>query len=218
VSVPPDSASVWGIVVAGGAGLRFGGPKHSMELQGKPLWSWGRDMLVDAGISHVVVVGPVPGGVPGGNRRRDSVAAGLAEVPDDVDFIIVHDAARPFATKEMIEAIIGTLQTRDVDGVVPAVPVRDTLKEVDDNDIVSGTLPRDHLVAVQTPQGFAANPLRAAHAAMEGSYTDDAGMVEDNGGRVVVIPGDPRNMKVTFPEDLAVIRALAEIEGSQGSA
>jgi 2-C-methyl-D-erythritol 4-phosphate cytidylyltransferase len=175
-------------------------------------------MLVDAGISHVVVVGPVPGGVPGGNRRRDSVAAGLAEVPDDVDFIIVHDAARPFATKEMIEAIIGTLQTRDVDGVVPAVPVRDTLKEVDDNDIVSGTLPRDHLVAVQTPQGFAANPLRAAHAAMEGSYTDDAGMVEDNGGRVVVIPGDPRNMKVTFPEDLAVIRALAEIEGSLGSA
>ena len=215
MSVTPDSASVWGIVVAGGSGLRFGGPKHSMELQGKPLWSWGRDMLVEAGISHVVVVGPVPGGIPGGNRRRDSVAAGLAEIPDDVDYVIVHDAARPLATKAMVSSIIDTLMTRDVDGVAPAVPVRDTLKEVDDKDIVSGTLPRDHLVAVQTPQGFGARALRAAHAALEGSYTDDAGMVEDNGGRVIVVPGDPRNLKVTFPEDLAVVRALVAAEDAQ---
>lgn len=208
MSVPPDDRSVWGIVVAGGAGLRFGGPKHSMELEGKPLWSWGRDTLVDAGVSHVIVVGPVPGGIPGGNRRRDSVAAGLAEIPDDVDYVVVHDAARPLASKGLVKALIDTLLTRDVDGVAPAVPVRDTLKEVDDKDVVSGTLPRDHLVAVQTPQGFASNALRAAHAALDGSYTDDAGMIEDNGGRVVVIPGDPRNMKVTFPEDLAVVRAL----------
>ena len=172
-------------------------------------------MLVDAGVSHVIVVGPVPGGIPGGNRRRDSVAAGLAEIPDDVDYVIVHDAARPLASVEMVRAIIDTLLTRDVDGVVPAVPVRDTLKEVDDKDVVSGTLPRDHLVAVQTPQGFGAKALRAAHAATEGSYTDDAGMVEDNGGRVVVIPGDPRNMKVTFPEDLAVVRALVAAEAGQ---
>ncbi|MDJ0953516.1 MAG: 2-C-methyl-D-erythritol 4-phosphate cytidylyltransferase [Acidimicrobiia bacterium] len=212
MSVPPDNASIWGIVVAGGSGLRFGGPKHSMELEGKPLWSWGRDMLVDAGVSHVVVVGPVPGGVPGGNRRRDSVAAGLAEVPDDVDYVIVHDAARPLATTAIVNSIIDTLLTRDVDGVAPAVPVRDTLKEVDDKDIVSGTLPRDHLVAVQTPQGFVASALRAAHAALEGSYTDDAGMIEDNGGRVIVVPGDPRNLKVTFPEDLAVVRALVAAE------
>lgn len=208
MSVPPDAASVWGIVVAGGAGLRFGGPKHSMELDGKPLWSWGRDMLVDAGVSHVIVVGPVPGGIPGGNRRRDSVAAGLAEVPDDVDYVVVHDAARPLATKDIVKRLIMTLMTRDVDGVVPAVPVRDTLKEVDDKDIVSATMPRDHLVAVQTPQAFACRALRTAHAVLEGSYTDDAGMIEDNDGRVVVIPGDPRNLKVTFPEDLAVVRAL----------
>ncbi len=183
-----------------------------MELDGKPLWSWGRDMLVDAGLSHVVVVGPVPGGVPGGNRRRDSVAAGLAEVPDDIEYVIVHDAARPLATTTMVETIINTLLTRDVDGVAPAVPVRDTLKEVDDKDIVSGTLPRDHLVAVQTPQGFVASALRKAHGALEGSYTDDAGMIEDNGGRVIVVPGDPRNLKVTFPEDLAVVRALVAAE------
>lgn len=208
MSVPPDAASVWGIVVAGGSGLRFGGPKHSMDLKGKPLWSWGRDTLVDAGVSHVIVVGPVPGGVPGGNRRRDSVSAGLSEIPDDVDYVVVHDAARPLATRDMVESLIDTLLTRDVDGVVPAVPVRDTLKEVDDKDVVSRTLPRDHCVAVQTPQGFNAKALRAAHAALEGSYTDDAGMVEENGGRVVVIPGDPRNLKVTFPEDLDVVRAL----------
>lgn len=213
MSVPPDTASVWGIVVAGGSGLRFGGPKHSMDLEGKPLWSWGRDTLVEAGVSHVIVVGPVPGGVPGGNRRRDSVSAGLSEIPDDVDYVVVHDAARPLASKALVESLIETLLTRDVDGVVPAVPVRDTLKEVDDKDVVSRTLPRDHCVAVQTPQGFSAKALRAAHAALEGSYTDDAGMIEDNGGRVVVIPGEPRNMKVTFPEDLDVVRALIVADG-----
>ncbi|MEA2003290.1 MAG: IspD/TarI family cytidylyltransferase [Actinomycetota bacterium] len=210
-----DESCIWGIVVAGGSGSRFGGPKHSMELQSKALWAWGRDSLVAAGVSHVILVGPVPGGIPGGNRRRDSVAAGLAEIPDDVDYIVVHDAARPLASKAMIASLIETLRTRDVDGVVPAVPVRDTLKELDDKDVVSATVPRDHLVAVQTPQGFAADALRDAHAAVEGSFSDDASMVEDNGGRVVVIPGDPRNLKVTFPEDLAVVRALlADRDGS----
>lgn len=212
MSVPPDIASIWGIIVAGGTGSRFGGPKHSMELDGKPLWTWGRDMLVEAGLSHVIVVGPVPGGIPGGNRRRDSVAAGLAEVPDDVDYVIVHDAARPLAPPAIVATIIDTLLTRDVDGVVPAVPVRDTLKEVDDKDIVSGTMPRDHVVAVQTPQGFVASRLREAHEALEGSFTDDAGMVEKIGGRVIVVPGDPRNLKVTYPQDLAVVRALVAAE------
>ena len=98
--------------------------------------------------------------------------------------------------------------SRDVDGAVPAVPVRDTLKEVDDNDIVTKTMPRDHAVAVQTPQGFVTAKLRAAHEALEGSFTDDAGMIEQMGGRVAVVPGDPRNLKVTFPEDLDLVRAL----------
>lgn len=210
MSVPPDTASIWGIVVAAGSGARFGGPKHSMGLQGKPLWVWGRDTLFAAGISHVVLVGSVPGGVPGGNRRRDSVAAGLAEIPLDVDYIIVHDATRPLASKETVERLIEALLTRDVDGVVPAVPVRDTLKQVDDKDVVATTVPRDHLVAVQTPQGFKASALREAHVVSDGDASDDASMVEENGGRVLVIPGDPRNLKVTYPEDLAVVRALAE--------
>lgn len=208
MTIRPDAASIWAIVVAAGAGTRFGGPKHAMDLQGKPLWIWGRDTLFAAGISHVITVGPVPGGIPGGNRRRDSVAAGLAEIPSDVDFVIVHDATRPLASKEMVEKLIATLLTRDVDGVVPAVPVRDTLKEVDDNDVVATTVLRDHLVAVQTPQGFSAAALRKAHETVDGDASDDASMVEASGGRVVVIAGDPRNLKVTYPEDLAVVRAL----------
>lgn len=208
MSVPPDTAEIWGIVVAGGTGSRFGGPKHSMELDGKPLWAWGRDLLIEAGLSHVVLVGPVPGGIPGGNRRRDSVAAGLAEVPLDVPYVIVHDAARPLAPSTIIKSIIDTLLSRDVDGAVPAVPVRDTLKEVDDKDIVIRTLPRDYSVAVQTPQGFVTSRLREAHEKLEGSFTDDAGMIEQMGGRIAVVPGDPRNLKVTFPEDLELVRAL----------
>lgn len=209
MTVSPDSASVWGIVLAAGRGTRFGGPKHIIELNGKPLWVWGRDTLFSAGINHVVLVGGVPGGVPGGNRRRDSVAAGLAEIPSDVEYIIVHDATRPLASKTIVEGLIEALLTRDADGVVPAVPVRDTLKEVGAHDVVARTVPRDYLVAVQTPQGFRAEALRAAHAASEEDASDDAVMVEENGGRVVVIPGDPRNLKVTYPEDLDVVRALA---------
>jgi 2-C-methyl-D-erythritol 4-phosphate cytidylyltransferase len=204
-----DNVSIWGIVLAAGRGTRFGGPKHTMRLNGKPLWVWARDSLFAAGVSHVVLVGDVPGGVPGGNRRRDSVAAGLAEIPSDVEFIIVHDATRPLASKATIESLIDTLLDRDADGVVPAVPVRDTLKQVGSNDVVAATVPRDYLVAVQTPQGFRANALRAAHAASEDDATDDALLVERNGGRVVVVAGDPRNLKVTYPEDLAVVRALA---------
>ncbi len=209
MSIQPETTSIWGIVLAAGTGSRFGGPKHTMHLNGKPLWVWARDTLFAAGVSHVVLVGDVPGGVPGGNRRRDSVANGLAEVPGDADFILVHDASRPLASKALVESLIQALLERDADGVVPAVPVRDTLKEVVRNGVVTQTVPRDRLVAAQTPQAFRANALRAAHVASEEAATDDAVMVERNGGRVVIVPGDPRNMKVTFPEDLAVVRSLA---------
>lgn len=209
MSTPAEMASIWGIVLAAGTGSRFGGPKHTMHLQGKPLWVWARDTLFAAGVSHVVLVGDVPGGIPGGNRRRDSVGLGLVEIPEDADFILVHDASRPLASKATVESLIQALLERDADGVVPAVPVRDTLKEVVRNGVVTQTVPRDNLVAAQTPQAFRANALRAAHMASEDDATDDAAMVERNGGRVVIVPGDPRNVKVTYPEDLAVVRALA---------
>ena len=204
-----EMVSIWGIVVAAGRGTRFGGPKHRMQLNGRPLWVWARDSLFAAGVSHVVLVGDVPGGVPGGNRRRDSVAAGLAEIPADVEYVIVHDATRPLASKAIVESLIESLLERDADGVVPAVPVRDTLKEIARNDVVTSTIARDYLVAAQTPQGFRADTLRVAHAASDDDASDDAVLIERIGGRVVVVPGDPRNLKVTYPEDLAVVRALA---------
>jgi 2-C-methyl-D-erythritol 4-phosphate cytidylyltransferase len=210
----PDSSAVAGIVVAGGAGSRFGGPKHDQMLGDRPLWRWGRDVLHSAGIENVVVVGPVPGGVPGGARRRDSVAAGLAAISSSPAYVLVHDAARPLTDVAVVRAVIERLLTGDVDGVVPGVPVRDTLKETDYEGLVTTTISRERLVAVQTPQGFVTSVLRQAHDLVAGDVTDDAGMVESIGGSIAVVPGDPRNIKVTYPEDLVVVRAMLGVEGS----
>lgn len=198
----------WGIVVAGGSGDRFGGPKHVAELDGVPLWKRAAAVL-EATCDGVTVVGAVPGGVPGGARRRDSVAAGLAHVPEDVGRVLVHDAARPLATVDLARRVLERLALGGVDGVVPVVPVRDTLKEVDGRAVV-GTVERARLVAVQTPQAFRRVALAEAHATSAGDATDDAQLLERIGARVVTVEGDPRNLKVTYPEDLDVARALLE--------
>ncbi len=197
----------WGIVVAAGAGRRFGRAKHEVDLAGKPLWRWARDCLADAGAGEVVVVGSVPGGVPGGERRRDSVAAGLARVPGDVDHVLVHDAARPLATAVLAGRVLDRLRAGDVEGVVPALLLRDAVKHVE-SDLVVGTADRSGLAAVQTPQGFVADALRSAHAADDADAGDDAELVERAGGRVATVPGEPANLKVTFPDDLAVVASL----------
>lgn len=199
----------WGIVVAAGSGSRFGSPKHSLELAGRPFWQWGRDVLLAGGAGDVVVVGDVPGGLAGGARRRDSVGIGLAAVPGRVRFVLVHDAARPLAGAALVERVIARLRRGDVDGVVPAVPVRDTVKRTD-GDRVIATVDRAGLLAIQTPQGFRRDALVAAHNALAGDTTDDAALVERTGGVVVTVPGDPTNVKVTYPGDLTVVRALLE--------
>lgn len=199
--------TVWGIVVAAGSGSRFGAPKHEVVLAGRPLWSWAQATLRSGGVDDIVLVGDVPGGIPGGSRRRDSVAAGLEKVPDDVAYTLVHDAARPLASKELVHRIIDRLLEDDTDAVVPAVPVRDTLKRVV-GARVNATVDRSSLVAVQTPQGFRTGALRAAHRESSGDATDDAVLIEQAGGSVVTIVGDPRNIKVTYPEDLIVAEAL----------
>lgn len=204
--------TIWGIVVAAGSGSRFGGPKHDVLLAGRPLWAWAQDALVAGGIDDVVLVGDVPGGVPGGERRRDSVAAGLAQIPDDVDYTLVQDAARPLASPDLVRRIVGRLRGGDVDAVVPAVPVRDTIKQVSEGRVVA-TVDRSVLAAVQTPQGFRTEVLRSAHQASDGDVTDDAALVEAVGGTVVTVAGDPRNLKVTYPEDLMLAEALAEAAG-----
>ncbi|HEY5578993.1 MAG TPA: 2-C-methyl-D-erythritol 4-phosphate cytidylyltransferase, partial [Acidimicrobiia bacterium] len=159
------------------------------------------------GCDRVVVVGPVPGGLPGGPRRRDSVAAGLAALGSQVEWVLVHDAARPLASSELVSRVLARLVRGDCDGVVPVVPVRDTIKEVEAGMVVR-TVDRQRLVVVQTPQGFPLGMLRKAHAATDDDVSDDAVLVERAGGSVVVVEGEALNLKVTHPEDLALAEGL----------
>ena len=198
---------IWGLLLAAGRGTRFGRQKHDVKLGGVPIWQQSEGALLDGGVDRLVVVGDLDGAVPGGDRRRDSVAAGLRVISDDVGFVLIHDAARPLVTAKLVRAVIDRLLIGDVAGVVPVVPVRDTIKRVAGEFVVE-TVDRTDLVAVQTPQGFDLEVLRAAHAGADGDATDDASMVEKIGGTIAIIDGDPANLKVTYPEDLAVAEAL----------
>ena len=137
--------------------------------------------------------------VAGGSSRSESVRCGLAAVPADAEVICVHDAARPFATHEIFERVVAAVRS-GADAAVPAVDVADTIKVVDPSGRVVATPDRSTLRAVQTPQAFRAETLRAAHQ-RGGDATDDAGLVEAGGGYVVVVQGDVDNRKVTSPAD-----------------
>ena len=142
--------------------------------------------------------------VTGGETRTDSVRAGVAEVPDDAAAILVHDAARPLVSDEVIGRVVQALG-EGFDGAVPGLPVVDTLKRVD-RGVVVETLDRAELVAVQTPQAFVAPVLRACVESTQ-SGTDCASLVERAGGRVKVVPGDERLLKVTTRADLERVAA-----------
>jgi len=195
------------VIVAAGSGERFGRPKHLIEVGGVPMWRRGRELLEAAGATEVVVVGDVPDGVPGGARRRDSVVAGLAALESGADWVLVHDAARPLATEVLARRVVERLLLGDVDGVVPVVPVRDTIKRVD-GDAVVETVDRGPLVVAQTPQGFRVAALQAAQRLDPGDVSDEALLIERAGGRVVTVPGEAANLKVTYPGDLTVVEAL----------
>ncbi len=143
--------------------------------------------------------------VVGGAERTDSVRAGIAAAPDAA-FYLVHDAARALTPPELIARVAAALQAGS-QAVVPALPVVDTVKSVDDAGIVTGTPDRAHLRAIQTPQGFAADLLRRAYATDDGA-TDDAGLVERLGVAVRTVPGDPLAFKITTPLDLHLAEAL----------
>jgi len=138
--------------------------------------------------------------VAGGTTRSESVRAGLAAVPAEATIVCVHDAARPFASRLLFDAVIAAVAA-GADAAIPGVPVTDTIKRIDDGNVVVETPPRSSLVAVQTPQAFRAAVLRAAHAT-GCDATDDAALVELGGGRVVVVPGELTNRKITHPDDL----------------
>jgi len=142
--------------------------------------------------------------VAGGATRSASVRAGLAAIPAEVEVVVVHDAARPLAPVQLFRAVIEAVRT-GADGAVPAVPVADTLKRVHGVDVME-TVDRDELVIAQTPQAFRADALRDAHVgAVDAS--DDAALVEARGGRIVVVPGEPTNRKITTPTDLVIATA-----------
>jgi 2-C-methyl-D-erythritol 4-phosphate cytidylyltransferase len=214
--------AVWAILVAGGRGERLGldHPKAFAKLGEDPLLAEPLRRLDDSGwIDAIVVVvpagweepaillaeelgcGKVSACVAGGEARADSVRAGLSEVPAEAIAVLVHDAARPLVSDEVIERVLAPL-SEGWDGVVPGLPVSDTLKRVAPDGSVVETVARDAVYAVQTPQAFPADVLRRALAG-ESAATDCAGSVEAAGGRVKVVPGDPRLLKVTTTEDLA---------------
>jgi 2-C-methyl-D-erythritol 4-phosphate cytidylyltransferase len=202
-------SSVWVVIVAAGGGERFGGEKQYAVLAGRRVVDWSIAAARSVADGVVLVVSASRDGDPepsvdavvaGGARRSDSVRAGLAAVPADADVVVVHDAARPLATPALFGAVVRAVE-EGADGAVPGLAVVDTVKRVDDGGAVVETLDRSGLVAVQTPQAFRAEVLRAAHA--DGAdATDDAALVEATGGRVVVVQGDEQNRKVTVATDL----------------
>lgn len=214
---------MWTIVVAGGSGRRFGGPKQLLPLAGRPVaaWSVAAAHSVSDGVVLVVpgkMMDESPDGraadprdcgadrvVAGGEARADSVRAGLAAVPDEAAVIVVHDAARPLAGPPLFAAVVEAVEGGAV-CAIPVLPVSDTLKRTTDGQVTS-TIDREGLVSVQTPQAFAAAVLREAHRG-QGQATDDAGLVEELGLPVHTVPGDPRNLKLTRPGDLGVAEAL----------
>jgi len=225
-------SGVWAILVAAGRGERFGGdrPKAFAKLRGRVMLAESLERLERSDwIEAIVIVAPVEWEEPsillaeelsagkvsscvtGGATRADSVRAGVAEVPDDVPVILVHDAARPLLPEAVIERVITALGD-GWDGAVPALPVADTIKRAGEDGAVLETLDRSGLVAVQTPQAFASAALRSALAGDLAEVTDCAGLVEATGGRVRIVEGDPRLLKVTTPSDLALVETLLASE------
>ena len=207
--------TTWAIVVAAGGGTRFGAAKQFARLGGATVLDRAVGVAAES-CDGVVVVLPgdaiwdAPADVrttTGGATRSESVRAGLACVPDDADVVVVHDAARPLATRRLFAAVLDAV-VQGADAAVPALPVVDTLKRVRDHTVVE-TVSREGLVSVQTPQAFRASALRAAHAS--GAIdTDDAALVEAAGGTVAVVDGERRNLKLTLVDDLELAQALIE--------
>ncbi len=212
-----EHGQVWSIVVGAGIGARFGGLKQYEVIGGQRVID--RSVATASERSDgVVIVVPASdaqreGGVAGGASRAESVRNGLQHVPVEAEIICVHDAARPFASPELFEQVIAAVQA-GADAAVPAVPVTDTIKIVaaDGSGRVEVTPDRSTLVAVQTPQAFRASALRGAHEKSGGAVeaTDDAMLVEQAGGVVVVVPGEVVNRKITTPDDLEWARREVE--------
>jgi 2-C-methyl-D-erythritol 4-phosphate cytidylyltransferase len=218
--------SVWAVLAAAGRGERLASdrPKAFARLGGRPLLAESLERLESSDwIDQIVIAAPpdweepsilvaeeiaatkVSSAVTGGASRSESVRLALKDVPEDAVVVVVHDAARPILRDEVIERVLAPL-SEGWDGVVPALPPADTFKRVE-GDRVLETLPRADLVAVQTPQAFLADVLRRAVAGEVASATDCSSLVEAQGGRVKWVEGDPKLLKVTDVDDLALVES-----------
>jgi 2-C-methyl-D-erythritol 4-phosphate cytidylyltransferase len=219
------------LILAAGSGERLGvgRPKALVELGGRPLVRWSVDVLSEVeGIEKIVVALPrgtraLPGvtAVDGGAVRSDSVRRALATAGEG-DPVLIHDAARPLVTVELAEAVIAGLRADEgADGAIAAVPLTDTVKRVDGGGVVSETLDRRELWAVQTPQVFRRAALDRALAVPDevlAQATDDAWLLERAGGRVIVVRASEENLKVTTRLDLGVAEMLLARRAREASA
>ncbi|MEO7026910.1 MAG: 2-C-methyl-D-erythritol 4-phosphate cytidylyltransferase, partial [Caulobacteraceae bacterium] len=213
------------VIVAAGSGERAGEglPKQWRKVGGQPLVRWSVEAMASAGAAEIIVVTP-PGEsaraaealaglagwrvVDGGASRRESVVAGLRALtaaPDEI--VLIHDAARPFLSVSYIKALIAAVGPGR--GALPALPLADTLKAAGVDGV--RTQSREGLWRAQTPQAFRLSDILSAHAAWNPSetLTDDAQALEHAGGEIVLVPGDPMLMKLTYPEDFAMAERLA---------
>jgi 2-C-methyl-D-erythritol 4-phosphate cytidylyltransferase len=221
--------SVWAVLAAAGRGERLGSdrPKAFARLGGRPLLAESLERLESSDwIDQIVIAAPpdweepsilvaeeiaatkVSSAVTGGLSRSESVRLALEDVPDDAAVVLVHDAARPLLPEEVIERVLAPL-SEGWDAVVPALPLADTVKRVEGDRVVE-TLPRGELVAAQTPQAFLPDALRRALSRGVSQATDCASLVEAVGGRVKAVQGDPRLLKVTNADDLALVESWLE--------
>jgi len=216
--------TVAALIVAAGRGSRAGGeiPKQYRDLAGRPVIAWSIAAFRDARIDRIVIA-VAPGHaelcrsatgdaniliVPGGATRTASVRAGLAAL-GDAEIILIHDAARPGLNAEMVQRLVRAIRD-GADGAAPALPIADSLRRVNGANRVVEEIARDGLMRVQTPQAFRADVLRAAYAAAPdgASFGDDLELARAHGGGCMLIPGDARLMKLTYPEDFGVLERL----------
>ena len=213
------------IIVGAGSSQRMGRDKVFLSLAGKPLLAWsvdfcqscklvdqiaivlneakldlGRKLAAERGWTKLVEI------CAGGKRRQDSVRQGLNEL-EDCDWIIIHDAARPFLTSDLIRDGLEAAQATGA--AVAAVPIKDTVKLGGGDMMVSKTLNRQELWAIQTPQIFRFDIIAEAHEQIKEDVTDDASMVEHLGRKVKLYMGSYNNIKITTPEDLALAELIA---------
>jgi len=214
------------VIVAAGEGRRFGGAKQYALLRGKPVLEWTLEKFEShKKVDEIILVLPdvrrkprflawhrkITAVVKGGEHRQDSVLNGVNCIdPQSAGIVLVHDGVRPLVSEELISRVIEATSTKA--SVVPGVPIEDTVKRVEGAEVVR-TLERARLFRIQTPQGFFYAELKAAleRAAKDKYYaTDEAMLVERNGGRVLVVEGDPYNLKITTPRDLRMAEVLIE--------